>query len=64
MVVIAVDDDAVVINIDTRADADPVIQVFYVFFMHAHAAVGDIAADGIGAVRPVDAIIAKEASQR
>ena len=55
------DDDAVVGDLNRRADLYHVVDLLDVFLMHADAAVGDVMADRIWMIRAVDAVVAADA---
>ena len=52
-----VDDDALIHDFHGRADARIIIDLLDVGLLHADAAIGNVAADGFGMIRAMDAVV-------
>ena len=61
MVRVDVDDQAVIVDRNRRPDGYILVEVFYIGFFHAHAAIGYVAADGFRMIGPMDPIVTVKA---
>ena len=61
MVIVSINDDAVIEYIDRRAERRVIIQVFHIGFMHADAAMGHVSANRAGYIGAVYPVIAEKA---